>query len=463
MSVQPDWRNWSPAAQQKALSALRSIETSDWKPFYCTLPGCDGDPHDDWAWQHARSDQHPPKGEAWRVWAVRGGRGSGKTRTGSEWTNRRVKVSPILALIAPTGPAARDVIVEGESGILAKSKPGERPLWEPSKRKLTWPNGAIAHTYSAEEPDVLRGPQHHDAWLDEPAHMPLIDDVWSNLTFGMRLKRPNHSPKILCTTTPLPIPWLKKLVKHPRTISTVVSTYANIKNLDPDFAATVLEEHEGTRKGRQEIYGEILQDVEGALWSNDLVESHRVKVVDFDYATLERIVVSIDPAGTSTARSDETGIVVLGVIGREVYVIEDASGRYSPDGWSQRALGLVDKWDADVIVAEKNYGGDMVKSTLESAMRDRDVVVRIELVTSRKGKAIRADPVVAQYERGYVHHVGVLEGLEDQMTSWVVGKPSPDRVDALVHGVTYLVKNVQPASISTLQEYLKKKTEMGNE
>lgn len=447
------WRRWPAAVQERALADLRQMDTAPWKPFYCKRPKCDGNPHDDWEWQHARSDQHPPPGEAWRVWLVRGGRGSGKTRTGSEWVNRRVQVCPLMALVAPTGPSARDVMVEGESGILAKSRPGERPEWEPSKKQLTWPNGAIAHTYSAEEPDRLRGPQHYDAWLDEPAHMPLIDDVWSNLTFGMRLKRPRHRPKVLCTTTPLPIPWLKKLVVKPSTISTVVSTYANIKNLDPEFAAEVLEEYEGTRKGRQEIHGEILMDVEGALWTNDLIEAGRVKEDEFSVTEMDRIVVAIDPAGTANRRSDQTGLVVIGRKGSEFYVLEDASARYSPNGWAQRSLGLVEKWDADYIVAERNMGHDLVKRNLNVEMDERKQTVRVEPVLSRRGKQIRADPVEAQYEKGRVHHVGVLVDLENQLTSWVPGSPSPDRLDALVHGITDLAKTIAPASISTPAEF----------
>jgi phage terminase large subunit-like protein len=448
------WRRWTPDAQARALVALRELDQDNWAPFYCKRPGCDGDPHDDWTWQHARADQHPPPGEAWRTWLLRGGRGSGKTRTGTEWMNRRVEVSPLVALIAPTGPAARDVMVEGESGILRKSKPGKRPTWEPSKRKLTWPNGAIGYTYSAEEPDRLRGPQHYDAWLDEPAHMPLIDDVWANLSLGLRLKRERFRPKILCTTTPLPVPWLKKLVLRPTTVSTVVSTYANIKNLDSEFASTVLEEYEGTRRGRQEIHGEILQDVEGALWNNDMIEFARVREVST--VEMDRLVVAIDPAGTATSRSDETGIIVVGSKGSEFYILEDASGKYSPNGWAQRALGLVDKWTADYIVAEKNYGGNMVRSVLESEMKERAESVRVETVTSRRGKAIRADPIVALYEKQRVHHVGVIEALEDQLTSWVPGKPSPDRLDALVHGVTALSVSIQPATISSPSQFMER-------
>jgi len=439
MESPDEWRSWSLAAQQRALDALRDIENSVWKPFYCRKPGCDGKPHDKWEWRHARADQHPPKGD-WFVWLMRGGRGSGKTRTGSEWTQRRIKISPIIALVAPTGPAARDVMIEGESGILATSPPGGRPLWEPSKRKLTWPNGAVGHTYSGEEPDRLRGPQHYDAWLDEPAHMALIDEVWQNLTLGMRL---GSDPKVLCTTTPVPSQWMKGIVKRDDTVSVVASTYANIDNLAPAFAKKVLEELEGTRRGRQEIYGEILEDVEGALWNAEMIEAARVQSLVVD---LVRIVVAIDPAGSANARSDETGIVVVGVDeGGQFYVLYDGSGRLTPNGWATRAVELYERFSADYIVAERNFGGDMVKNTLDTLDSDARVVT----VNSRRGKVIRADPVVALYEKGRVSHVGLHPDLEDQLTTWVPGTTSPDRLDALVHGITDLRRGTSPVTIAS--------------
>lgn len=436
------WRRWAPASQEKALNALREVAENKWRPFYCPKPKCDGLPHDRWGFPHARYDQHPPRGE-WLVWLIRGGRGSGKTRSGAEWSRRRTKVSPRIALVAPTGPAARDILVEGESGILACSPPDDRPQWEPSKRKLTWPNGAVGFTYSGEEPDRLRGPQHFDAWLDEPAHMPLIEDVWSNLLFGMRGGR---SPRIACTTTPVPSKWMKKLIADPFTVSVAVSTYANIQNLPDHFAKIILERYEGTRLGRQEIHGEILTDVEGALWDWTMIEKAGIEPADAP-AVYDRIVVAVDPAGTSHNKSDETGIIVLGSADRNFYVLDDRSGRFKPNVWANRVNLAYAEYDADVIVAEDNYGGEMVESTIAAACDD-PVKPRIKRVNSRRGKIIRADPVVALYEQNRVFHVGMFNDLEDQLTSWIPGSTSPDRLDALVHGIHELAHTVAPSSVA---------------
>lgn len=434
-------KNWSPAAQESFVSDVHQVQNSSWRPFFCKRPErgvyCDGLPHDDWTWPHARSDQHPPAGK-WMTWLLRGGRGSGKTRTGSEWTHRRSEISPRIALIGPTGPDARDIMVEGESGILACSPPGKRPQYEPSKRKLTWPNGAIGSIYSGEEPDRLRGPEHYDVWIDEPAHMSAIELVWDNMLLGLRL---GPRPRVCATTTPKPTPWMRGLVKDPTTISIVTSTYANLANLAPTWRQTVLDRYEGTRKGRQELYGEILEDVEGAMWKPEMIESHRVDSAP----PLERIVIGVDPAGTANKRSDETGIIGVGKADGEYYVLVDFSGRYSPNTWAMQTGMAYDAYSADRVVVEKNYGGDMVKTTIEGVRPD----VPVSEVTSRRGKALRADPVAALYEQGKVHHVGLFNDLEDQMTTWVPGTSSPDRLDALVHGITYLMGDAGPSDIAT--------------
>ena len=478
------YKRWSPSAQEKALDRLRELGQKEWHPFYCPRPGCDGNHHieaasgptceatpnhlhdwykpnarwsckacgtggrplDDWLFPHARANQHPPKGD-WLTWLNRGGRGSGKTRTGAEWAHRRTKVSPRIALIGATGTDVRDTMIEGESGLLETAAPGQRPHYEPSKRRVTWPNGARAFVYSGEEPDRLRGPQHFDAWIDEPAHIALIEEVWSNLLFGLRLVN-GRGNRICATTTPLPTKWMKELIADPTTVSVVASTYANIGNLAPQFAKTILGRYEGTRKGRQEIHGEVLADVEGALWQYEMFEPTRLhEVHPRDIApTMDRIVVAVDPAGTKGKKSDETGIVIVGAKDDEYYVLADLSGKYSPKGWADRATGAVESWGADFIVAEVNYGGDMVKSTLDNS----DSSVRVETVVSRRGKATRADPIVALYEKGIVHHVGTALGdLEDQLVSWVPGTDSPDRLDALVHGMTSLARTVDPASIAS--------------
>lgn len=478
MDINDDqWRHWTPQAQERAAAALRMRTSKVWRPFYCRDPHCDGNhhidpstpceatgllhwwdlpvsggtwtctkcgtkgtPRDEWLWRHARADQRPPTGD-WLTWFVRGGRGGGKTRTGSEWSNRMVKIAPWFALVAPTTTDARDIMVEGESGILATSKPEDRPMWEPSKRKLTWPNGAVAHTFSGEEPDRLRGPQHYAAWIDEPAHIPLIDEVWDNLLFGLRL---GDQPRICATTTPLPTKWVKNLIAEPDTVSVTASTYMNLANLAPKFAEKILQRYEGTRKGRQEIHGEVIADIEGALWSWEIIDDHRVTANELP-ESLDRVVVAIDPAGSKGQRSDETGIVVVGAKGEHFYVIDDASGKYTPNGWAQRAVGLMETHSGDSIVPERNYGGDMVRTTLENV----SLSARIEEVTSRRGKVIRADPIVALYEKGRVHHVGDKMGeLEDQLLGWVPGNDSPDRLDALVHGITALAKITSPVSVA---------------
>lgn len=487
----PSYTRWTPAAQERALTALREMQSAPWHPFYCPTPGCDGHPHmdfdvecevdalsphhkwakaptgwfcaregcsvkgrprDGWTFPHARCTQHPPKGD-WLTWFNRGGRGSGKTRTGSEWTHRRTKVSGRIALIAQTGPDARIVMIEGKSGLLATAKPGERPLWEPSKKELTWPNGAKGFVYSAEEPDRLRGPEHFDAWVDEPAHMDNIEDVWANLLFGLRL---GERPRICVTTTPKPTKWVKTTIAEQTTVSVVGSTYANIDNLNPVFRDVILKKYEGTRRGRQEIHGEVLADVEGALWQYEYLEPYRLPTAlpSAFVRQLDRIVVAIDPAGTHRKKSDETGIVVVGVRvegeEEEFYVLADYSGKYSPKGWADKALHALEVWSADYLVAETNYGGDMVRHTLETSVDQGVMLPRIVEVNSRRGKVIRADPIVGLYEKGKVHHVGLhLGDLEDQLVGWVPGSESPDRLDALVHGMTDLARTVAPATVAT--------------
>lgn len=443
------YKLWKPEVQAKALELLKEHEASNWKPFYCPDRECGGDPHGDWTFHHARKDQRPPpwKGR-WLSWLLSGGRGSGKTRTGSEVVIKATNVVPNIALIGPTGPDIRITMVEGISGILACAPPGNRPLWEPSKKQLTWPNGCIMQGFSAEEPDRLRGPQHGLAWLDEPAHYDNIDEVWYNLKLGLRNKGtyPGHA---VLTSTPKPSKWLKKLMKADRTIVTRVSTYANLANLDPAFRETILDEFEGTRIGRQELHGEYLEDVEGSLWKLEMLRH----IEEQDLPDLDRIVVSVDPAGTANARSDETGIIVLGIADKTIYVLADYTGKYSPADWAGRVVGAYEQFSADSIVVEKNYGGDMVRHTLESVGSDL-MLPHIVEVTSRRGKQIRATPAVALYEKGRVFHLtgqhrADLLDLEEEMTAWVPGEgASPNRVDALVHGITNLGKAYMPATIA---------------
>ena len=449
------FRQWTPEHQQRAMTMLRQFETRDWHPFFCKIPTCTGEPHADgsWDWPHARADQRPPSMDspAWLTLLFSGGRGAGKSRTGSEITHKMTERVSRLILIGATGPDLRDTMVEGVSGILATSPPGKRPLWEPSKKRLTWPNGAIAQGFSAEEPDRLRGPESGFVWADEPAHYALVNDVWANMLLGLRLGK---NPKVVATTTPKPTKWMKEQTKDPLTITRRVSTYANIGNLADAFKRTVLDRFEGTRLGRQELHGEILEDVEGAMWGWEMFQWTD------EAPPLLRIVVGVDPAGSKNKSSDETGIIVEGVgYDKHLYVLADYTGRYTPRGWATRANEAYEEFGADAIVAEKNYGGDMVRHTLETSGYGG---ARIILVDSRRGKELRAEPIVARYEKGQVSHVGpqgTLAELEDEQTSWVPGSsPSPNRVDAMVHGATDLLKRLEPASIANPNRLLTRRT-----
>jgi len=436
------YRRWTPQAQEKALQRVQELTAKKWRPFYCPNPICDGRPHGEWEWPHARADQRPPADPDWLVWVLMSGRGSGKTRTGTEFIHKATKKLPRIAIVAGTSTDAREVLLEGESGLLTMAPPNHRPFYEPSKKRLTWPNGAIGTIFSAEEPDRLRGPEHYLAWLDEPAHWPLIQECWDNLMFGLRL---GAKPRAVCTTTPKVRPWLKELLAEPDTRTVSVSTYANIENLSPVFAARVLSRYEGTRLGQQEIHGELLTDVEGALWKWEMIAENRLpKPERFD-----RIVIGIDPAGSHKKHSDETGLIAAGVWDNEGYILDDRSGKYSPAGWARKAQDMYERWSADAYVVERNFGGDMVESTMRNVGIDGRI---IETVSSR-GKELRAEPIVGLYEQKKVHHCGDnLDELETQMTSWVPSERhgvSPDRVDALVFCITELVRNRKPATVSS--------------
>lgn len=447
-TVDPDaYRNWTPAAQARALAALQAQRDDNWRPFYCGDRTCNGLPHDEWTWNHARSDQYPPTDLDYLTWAITSGRGAGKTRTGAELTHQMTEVTGRIAIVGATGADVRDTMLEGESGIISIARPDRRPKYEPSKRRLTWPNGCVATTFSGEEPDRLRGPEHGYGWLDEPAHWALIQECWDNLLFGLRIGR---KPRVLITTTPKPRPWLKALLKDPRTIHTVTSTYANLDNLAPTYADTVISRYEGTRLGRQELHGELLEDVEGALWTYDMIEPDRVPQAP----PMQRVVIGVDPAGGATKSNDETGIIVCGVAAGHLYVLADRSGRFSPYGWAQAVDAAFEEFGADAVVAETNYGGEMVTANLRNAGFPKRVIG----VNSRRGKAIRAEPIVGIYEQHKVHHVGIFTELEDQLTSWqpYEDRDSPDRLDALVHAATNLVGKSQLATVATPSQLRKR-------
>jgi len=387
----------------------------------------------------ARPEQLQPPGE-WTVWLILTGRGWGKNRTGAEWIRAEVESGRRrrLALVARTAADLRDTIVEGESGLLAISPPWFRPEWEPSKRRLTWPNGAIATTYTAEEPDTLRGPQHDGAWCDELASW-RFPGAWDNLMFGLRI---GQDPRAVVTTTPRPGKVIKNLIADPHTVVTRGRTYDNLANLAPTFQQQVVARYEGTRLGRQELDGMILEDAQGALWKRELIEAHRVAKAP----ELRRVVIAIDPSGTAHAGSDECGIGVAatGVDGH-AYVLDDRSGTMSPAEWGALAVRLHQAHDADRIVAETNFGADMVELTVRTVRDEADKPIGqnipFKALHAARGKAARAEPVSALYEQGKVHHVGTFPELEDELCSWEPnsGMRSPNRLDWLVWALTDLM------------------------
>ena len=337
----------------------------------------------------ARPSQLPPQGR-WRVWLLLAGRGFGKTRTGAELVRSRVAARSArrLALIAPTAADARDVMVEGESGILAISPRWDRPRWEPSRRRLTWPNGAIATFYSADEPERLRGPQHDAAWCDELASW-RYPEAWDMLMFGLRL---GEDPRVVVTTTPRPTSLVRTLIEDPRVIVTRGSTYENRPHLAPQFLDQIIRRYQGTRLGRQEIDAEILDDMPGGLWNRGVIEAARARSAP----SMIRIVVAIDPAATSSETADETGIIVAG---RDRtghgWVLADLSGRYRPAEWAKAAIAAYRAHRADRIVAEVNNGGEMVEATL----RVIDPNLPVTAVRASRGKVSRAEPVAALYSK----------------------------------------------------------------
>jgi phage terminase large subunit-like protein len=400
-------------------------------------------PYEAWAllydWPFwARPNQLPPPGQ-WRVWLLLAGRGFGKTRTGAEFVRARVatRTARRLALVAPTAADARGVMVEGESGILAISPFWDRPRFEPSNRRLTWANGAIATLYSAAEPERLRGPQHDAAWCDEFGSW-RHPEAWDMLMFGLRLGR---DPRVVVTTTPRPTALLRGLLQDPAVVVTRGTTYENRANLAGDFIGRIIRRYEGTPLGRQEIDAELLDEIPGALWTRSLIETARLRIAP----ELARIVVAIDPAASSSVEADETGIIVAGrdLMGHG-WVLADLSGRYCPLDWARTAVAAYHTHRADRVVAEVNHGGEMVEATL----RVVDPDLPFTAVRATRGKIARAEPVAALYAQHRVHHLGVFPELEDQMCSLVTGpndglarRPrfSPDRVDALVWALTELM------------------------
>lgn len=382
-----------------------------------------------------------PNGEPWLTWLLIGGRGAGKTRAGAEWVRAQALGKPPfadhaagrIALVGETEHDVREVMIEGVSGILSAHGRGERPLWSPSRRRLEWSNGAIAEVFSAEDPESLRGPQFHCAWSDEMAKWRQAEAAFDMLQFGLRL---GHAPRQLITTTARPSKLLKRLIADPSTAVTHAATAANAFHLAPTFLKNVMARYAGTRLGRQELDGEIIEDRPDALWSRALLEQCRVDAAP----SLQRIVVAVDPPATSTKRADACGIVAAGIAESGiVYVLADDSvNGATPTLWANKAIALWHRLKADALVVEVNQGGDMVRTVINEI----DASVNVVPVRATRGKWMRAEPVAALYEQARVKHVGAFPALEDEMcdfaSSGLSNGRSPDRLDALVWAVASL-------------------------
>jgi len=403
-----------------------------------------------WALEH----QVPPEG-AWRTWVILGGRGAGKTRAGAEWVRAQVEgARPLdrgrcqrIALVGETIDQVREVIIFGESGILACSPPDRRPEWQATRKRLLWPNGATAQAFSAHDPEGLRGPQFDGAWVDELAKWKRARETWDMLQFGLRL---GEDPRLCVTTTPRNIGILKDILAAPSTVMTSAPTEANRASLAESFLEEVRARYAGTRLGRQELDGVLVEVAEGALWTPAMLERCRVSTAP----ELDRVVVAIDPPVTGKSGSDDCGIVVVGALTRgpvqdwRAYVLADASVSVaSPATWATAAIRAMEQFGAERLVAEVNQGGDLV----EQVIRQVDPMVPFRAVHASRGKVARAEPVAALYEQGRVHHVQGGRGLrtlEDQMCAMTArgfeGRGSPDRVDALVWALTALI--IEPAA-----------------
>ena len=369
----------------------------------------------------ARPSQVAPDGN-WLTWMILAGRGHGKTRTGSETIRSWLPSMNIgrIALLGRTPADVRDVMIEGESGLLSVFPPGERPQYQPARRRVTFSNGAVAVAYSSENPDQLRGPQHEVAWCDELASFK-NSDAWDNLQLGLRL----GNPRQIVTTTPRPIRMIRDLVKDEDTVITRGTTYENRANLAPTFFRQVIRRYEGTRRGQQELEGLLLEDVPGALWQRDMI-----RYVEADLPDMRRVVIGVDPSVGEGDDIAECGIIIAGHgVDGLYYILEDRSLRASPLRWARQVVVSYYSRPTDRVVPETNQGGKLVELTLRTV----DPNIPIRPVSATQGKDARAEPVAALYEQGRVIHAEPFEDLEDQQCTWVPGDGnSPDRLDALV-------------------------------
>lgn len=432
----------TPEEKREALAQLRALSPEKQRAIIMEM----GDEvayglRYDWE-MHARPDQLLPPGD-WTFWTILAGRGFGKTRTGAETARIWVRTNEFVNLIGATADDARDIMVEGESGILACCPADERPEYKKADRKLIWPNGATSLIFTADEPERLRGKQHGKLWCDEMAAW-RYPEAWDQAKFGLRLGR---RPQAIITTTPRPTKSVRELVSDPHTFVTRGSTYDNKANLASSFFTEIIKKYEGTRLGRQELNAEILEDTPGALWRRSVIDEHRIP--RGDEPVFNRIVIAVDPAVSTEENSDETGIIVAATYHGDDgqprgCVLEDASGIYSPDEWSRQVAALYSRYEADCIVAEVNQGGDLVEHVIRSALPN----AKVRQVRATRGKVTRAEPSSALYEQGRVSHVGRLDELEDQMVAFTSDFDrktqgySPDRVDALVWALTELFPQI---------------------
>lgn len=411
------------------------------------FPDCKGKPHTGMPATHARPNQRAPwKQDDMRPeWLLMAGRGFGKTRVGAETTRIRVAAGKAgrVALVARTAADVRDVMIEGESGLLSVFPKWDRPTYQPSKRRVLFKNGAVAFAYSSDEPDTLRGPQHDFIWGDEVSTWRKLADVMANIRMGLRL---GDDPRALWTGTPRPTVAMRALVKHLTEFGYITrgSTYDNLSNLADVFRQTIVSQYEGTRLGKQELDGELLEDIEGALWQWAMFDWDQFRV---PYSTelrdsMSHVVVAIDPAVTTNANSDLTGISVVGKKGEHAYMLSSEGAKTTPDASLKRAIALYHTYNADFIVAEANNGGDFI----ESLLRTHDSKIPFKKVHAARGKKTRAEPVVALYEQQRVHHVGdpkrhaLLEGQQTAYTGNDEGEvESPDVMDSAVWGLTFLM------------------------
>lgn len=404
-------------------------------------------------WQlFAHAHQWPPdvsgNGRDWLTWLLIGGRGAGKTRAGAEWIRAQaLGIAPLahesvgrIALVGETEHDVREVMIEGVSGLLAVHRRDERPVWISSRKRLEWHNGAVAYAFSAEDPESLRGPQFGCAWSDELAKWRYADEAFDMLQFGLRL---GAQPRQLITTTPRPTALIKRLLKDESCAVTRAPTKDNALNLAPNFLQTVMARYAGTRLGRQELDGELIEDRPDALWTRALIERCRID----DAPPLVRIAVAVDPPVSSGKRADCCGIVAAGITGEGAIIVlaDETIANATPSAWAAKAIALWRRLEADTLVVEVNQGGEMVRSVIAQV----DSSVPVTSVRASRGKYLRAEPVATLYEQGRVKHASVFPALEDEMCDFgpagLTSGRSPDRLDALVWAITSLTHGARGA------------------